>query len=971
MTPKNRITLVLSLCLLLFLSISCQRTSKTQQNPQLETSNDTDSNLSTSSSGNPDVNKWFIPMITEYLLDDDLESVLPIPPVVTKDVAINERLTLPLSYYDSSTLQVNYSSGYHIVIVEINNNEVVFDLLRNESINLTVEDAKVNVTFSTSNGQIVAQAQYTISSLFSGSEIIVNLKGVTATQFQTALNQTDFSLIRFVGSDDFALVNIGSFSTEKALKEMESLLNGLATSSTVLQTQSSDVGNSLASPNYAYKPNGRSVRSFDPTCTIIPELQTYVNEGSWNQINNLATITQADEAHTQGFDGTGIVIALLDSGVGEDDSYDCLNTPEKEAHGTYIKSIIEQIAPGAEVISKNIFNPSLADNTITSSKIIEAMVEIENEHLKLGKKVIMNMSFSGPEHPNFGHDLMLWRQLTDFNVTYGNQLLIVSSAGNQGFDEVHKDKYFFPASFGRPLVIDSGSFAGTYAPFDNLMSVGSVGIKGTDIHTAEYNPTHNGIDVLAYGVNLCSNANCVGGGLGLVGSSFSTPIASAIAALNWQQCSTSTPYELLTQLKANAIGVIGSSLKAISANNPNGCGDENLPVWTSQFGSWEDDTVFAIANDGDGNTYAVGETKVEEYNGWSGSANGINAAFLVKHDANGSLLWNKILETPSLTWWNGSTFEEVFYYFVYAFDVKLDQDGNVYVVGQIRPSSNYYGPPDIVLVKYNSDGQEIWMKTLSSDAINQTGDHAKTIFIDDIREVFYVVGYTGGSLPNNIKAQPLDIAQQDAFIAQYDLDGNVIWIRQFGSGSSEQALDIQVNSVGDIYVSVWYLSSGPPNYIVKYDFLGNQLTTIDVSSKKIDSISIDSGDNILVVSENQVNKIDGNGNQIWSEQLPVTSIVQNNPKATSRKAVLDDENNIYIFGTTQTGNGNDDPLIVKTDENGNQLWLKQFGSGNSDKITALSLDDENNLFVAGHTDGFLLGNINQGKQDVFVAKIVE
>ena len=81
----------------------------------------------------------------------------------------------------------------------------------------------------------------------------------------------------------------------------------------------------------------------------------------------------------------------------------------------------------------------------------------------------------------------------------------------------------------------------------------------------------------------------------------------------------------------------------------------------------------------------------------------------------------------------------------------------------------------------------------------------------------YVTGYTNGSLPGNT-----NFGNNDFFVAKYDVYGNRLWVKQFGSVYSDYATGISSESSGNTYVS-GRTEGGSDAFIAKYNANGNQL----------------------------------------------------------------------------------------------------------------------------------------------------
>ena len=94
------------------------------------------------------------------------------------------------------------------------------------------------------------------------------------------------------------------------------------------------------------------------------------------------------------------------------------------------------------------------------------------------------------------------------------------------------------------------------------------------------------------------------------------------------------------------------------------------------------------------------------------------------------------------------------------------------------------------------------------------------------------------------------------------------------------------------------------------------------------------------------------------------------------KAVATDaEGNVYLAGHTDGAlfdetnqGGNRDAFIVKYDKTGTKVWHKWLGSNQSDNAIALATDKDGNVYLAGYTFGTLFDETNKGNYDAFIVK---
>ncbi len=212
-----------------------------------------------------------------------------------------------------------------------------------------------------------------------------------------------------------------------------------------------------------------------------------------------------------------------------------------------------------------------------------------------------------------------------------------------------------------------------------------------------------------------------------------------------------------------------------------------------------------------------------------------------------------------------------------------------------------------------------------------TDDQAFAVASDQAGNTF-VAGYTAGSLPGEI-----NIGLRDAFLRKYDTAGNILWTRQFGSGALDQAFGVGVDSSGNSYVV------GYTDFILP-------------------------GQTSLGLTDAFVRKYDSNGNIVWTRQFGTSQDDQ------AFAVAVDQAGNSVVAGYSngtfagQSNAGNIDAFIRRYDTNGNIVWTRQFGSASQDFANGISIDTAGNSVVVGHTAGSLPGETSAGGEDAFAAK---
>ena len=258
-------------------------------------------------------------------------------------------------------------------------------------------------------------------------------------------------------------------------------------------------------------------------------------------------------------------------------------------------------------------------------------------------------------------------------------------------------------------------------------------------------------------------------------------------------------------------------------------------------------------------------------------------------------------------------------------------------------------------------------------------------------------GYTSGSLGGR------DRGALDGFIARYNNQGNLQWTRQFGTTSIDNAYGVDTDASGNIYLlsrtngALAANNAGIGNDVVfsKYDRRGRELFQIQFGSPGNDNPFVDprvdsAGDIVIAGYTNDdlggtnpdteippsadawIAKYDDQGNQLWIEQFGTVEGDE------TFGLDLDSQDNIYTTGWTRgdlgapnnlspDGEVTYDVWLAKYDPDGNQQWIEQFGTNTFDWSWDVATDVNDDIYITGWTLGSLEGS-NAGSYDVWVAK---
>ena len=336
----------------------------------------------------------------------------------------------------------------------------------------------------------------------------------------------------------------------------------------------------------------------------------------------------------------------------------------------------------------------------------------------------------------------------------------------------------------------------------------------------------------------------------------------------------------------------------------------------------------------------------------------------------------------------------------YLFSSSVDAEGNLYVGGGTDGSlvEPNLGARDGWLSKYDSNGNELWSKQFGTS-------EAELIFdLATYESNVYVTGNTTGGLGNNTNQGGVDV-----YLAKYNTDGDREWIEQFGTSTFEDYTSITTDTSGNVYLSGHTVGSlagdnqnlgqvlgqgvdgGVPStdpYVFKFDSDGNELWKTQLGTVTLDDnwgVAIDRDSNVFLGGNTKGDfggenassageydswlvKLDRDGQEEWVEQFgtPDYDFLWD--------IETDSMGNLYATGWTLgdlsgENAGSYDAWLTKYDTDGNQLWIKQFGTSGDDApfTDGIEIDSNDNLFLTGYTDGDL-GGVNAGSYDAWVAQ---
>ncbi|MCK4312151.1 MAG: PKD domain-containing protein [Candidatus Cloacimonetes bacterium] len=205
-------------------------------------------------------------------------------------------------------------------------------------------------------------------------------------------------------------------------------------------------------------------------------------------------------------------------------------------------------------------------------------------------------------------------------------------------------------------------------------------------------------------------------------------------------------------------------------------------------------------------------------------------------------------------------------------------------------TSNNWSSPTIYLLKTTNDGTESWFQTFISlwegrgHSVKQTYDNGYIILGD------YQVS------TNN----------RDICLVKTNQSGSETWSQTFGGPNNDYGRSVQQTNDGG------YIIAG---------FTTNNFGNWDV---------------YLI-------KTDENGNEVWYKTWG--GIDSDFAKSVQQ---TNDDGYIIVGSTYSFGAGNEDIYLIKTNENGNEVWVKTFGSSGSDSGESVQQTNDGVYIITGH-----------------------
>lgn len=385
--------------------------------------------------------------------------------------------------------------------------------------------------------------------------------------------------------------------------------------------------------------------------------------------------------------------------------------------------------------------------------------------------------------------------------------------------------------------------------------------------------------------------------------------------------------------------------------------------WASRAGGTGHDYGTGIAVDSEGNTYLCGyfrgQARFEDY---ALAGKGEADIFLAKYDRVGKLVWVRQA---------GGSADD------YARGVAIDAEGNCYLTGSFQsPTVDFGGESvkrnsdaEIFVAKFDGSGKVLWVRQAGG-----TGGGSGNGITVGADGYVYVCGYFSGDTTFSDLTLK-NAGFNDIFVARYDTNGELDWVRQIGGAGDDAAAAITVDAQGNCYLTGGFeddvrfsrtitLSSAGlvDSFVAKLDNTGRTVWAQRAGGPNTDigyGIALDPQGNVIVSGG-------FNGTESYASEMRLHAAFR------SRKGT----HTGMFNGKGLRSVGGSDVFVSKYDQRSRLIWVRTFGGnkiGAPEAGYGLAVDASGHAHVTGTFAGKVeFGNntlFSMGIGDVFVAEL--
>jgi len=351
-------------------------------------------------------------------------------------------------------------------------------------------------------------------------------------------------------------------------------------------------------------------------------------------------------------------------------------------------------------------------------------------------------------------------------------------------------------------------------------------------------------------------------------------------------------------------------------------------LWSQTFGGSSSDFGFSGQQTSDEGYIIAGRTE---------SFGEGNDAWLIKTDAEGNEVWNQTF--------GGSNSD----YFV---DVQQTSDEGFIMAG--FTDSYGAGSFDAWLIKTDAEGNEVWSQAYGGGegdwgySVQQTTDGG-----------YIMAGYT----------LTFGAGSYDVWLIKTDAEGNEMWSKTYGGSSWDYGNSIEQTSDGGYIITGYtgtYGAGGSDVWVIKTDAAGNEEwdQTFGGSGDDFGYGIQQTSDGAYILAAQTASygaglgdawliKIDSDGNEVWNQTFGGSA-----DDLGSYVQQTSDGGYILTGYTGSYGAGNWDVWLIKTDDEGNEVWDLTYGGSNLDRGYQVQQTTDGGYVITGWTQSFGAGSFD-------------
>jgi hypothetical protein len=424
-------------------------------------------------------------------------------------------------------------------------------------------------------------------------------------------------------------------------------------------------------------------------------------------------------------------------------------------------------------------------------------------------------------------------------------------------------------------------------------------------------------------------------------------------------------------------------------------------IWSTYYGGSNDDRATGCISDHENNVFVVGTTWSNNAiadAGYQISSGGLLDGFIVKFNSEGIRQWS--------SYYGGSGYDE-------GLSCSAFEDGSVIMTGRTNSIENIShnghqndlgGEFDAFFVKFDSDGFRQWATYFGGS----DNEYSQSCSSDNLGNIF-ICGYTysNNSIGHNGYQNALG-GQNDAFLAKFNSDGDLIWSTYYGGENNDVGWRCSTDPYGNVFMcgetkSVnGIASNGHQNvfggdrdaFLAKFNADGIRLWATYFGGSDFDGgwdCSSDLSGNIFLTGNSSSSQgIAYNGYQnIYggNEDAFVAKFTTNGPLIWATyfggdgqdigiSCSSDVNGFIYVAGQTNSTasiyfngfqdlyGGNDDAFLLRFNPAGNLIWSTYYGGSGHDEARYCSTDSQSHVYLVGETES-TAGIASNGHQNIY------